>query len=350
MKIGILGDGQLAMMLAQASKNIHVQTLCFSTHKNSPASYGSKIFSGDITNQDDLKHFAQSVDVITFENEFIDSATIAFLKQHTCVYPDANALAITQDRIAEKKLFKDLNIPCADYFEIDDRQQLEKSAATFNYSAILKTRRLGYDGKGQYNLKDSSGLTDAVAMLNDTKGDLILERKVNFDKEVSIIAARNKSGDCVYYPLALNIHVDGILKESTAPFSQDDLQEKAQSYTKKIIEHFNYIGVIAIEFFVVGNELFANEIAPRVHNSGHWSIEASQTSQFENHLRAITNMPLGRTSTSPVIMTNIIGTFPKKTASVDNAVIHNYYKSERPNRKLGHITKLIGTIKKQIRE
>jgi 5-(carboxyamino)imidazole ribonucleotide synthase len=341
MKVGILGDGQLAMMLAQASKNIKVETLCFSSQQDSPASHESEIFTGDINSQDDLKRFAQNVDVITFENEFIDGATIAFLKQHVAVYPGANALAITQDRIAEKKLFNTLNIPCADYFEIDNTQQLENATTTFNYSAILKTRRLGYDGKGQCNIKDKNSMPGAITMLNDTKGDLILEKKVAFDCEVSIIAARNSNGDCVYYPLAHNTHVDGILRESTAPYSQGDLQEKAQNYAKKIIEHFNYVGVIAIEFFVVANELLANEIAPRVHNSGHWSIEASTTSQFENHLRAVANMPLGDTNTSPVTMTNIISTFPSNTALPSNAVIHYYHKSERPNRKLGHITQLI---------
>jgi 5-(carboxyamino)imidazole ribonucleotide synthase len=338
MRVGILGDGQLAMMLAQASKHINVETLCFSSQQNSPASHESEIFTGDINSQDDLKRFAQSVDVITFENEFIDAATIAFLKQYTAVYPDANALAITQDRIAEKKLFNALDIPCADFFEIDNVRQLENAIEKFKYSAILKTRRLGYDGKGQCNIKDKNSMPSASAMLNDTKGDLILEKKVAFDCEVSIIAARNSKGDCVYYPLAHNTHVNGILRESTAPYTQDDLQVKAQAYAQKIIEHFNYVGVIAIEFFVVGNELFANEIAPRVHNSGHWSIEASNTSQFENHLRAVTNIPLGDTSTSPVTMTNIIGTFPAGTSKANNTVIHDYHKSERPNRKLGHIT------------
>lgn len=338
MKVGILGDGQLAMMLAQASKKIDVETLSFSSQQNSPASFESAIFIGDINNQNDLKRFAQSVDVITFENEFIDAEAITFLKKHTAVYPDASALAITQDRIAEKRLFNALNIPCADFYEIDDIEQLETAAEKFGHAAILKTRRLGYDGKGQCNIKDKSSMTNAIAMLNDTKGDLILEKTVAFDCEVSIIAARNNNGDCVYYPLAHNTHVDGILRKSTAPYAQDGLQEKAEIYAQKIIEHFNYVGVIAIEYFVIGNELFANEIAPRVHNSGHWSIEASTTSQFENHLRAVCNMPLGDTETQRVTMTNIIGTFPDKTSFPNNAVIHDYHKSERPGRKLGHIT------------
>lgn len=329
MKIGILGAGQLAMMLAQAARNLNIKTLCFTDQDHTPASHHSDIFLGSLDNPTDLRDFAKQVDIVTLENEFISPEIIKTLKQIKPVYPDEKALSITQDRILEKKLFNQLNIPCADYAEINTLEQLQDHAYSFNHQAILKTRTLGYDGKGQYRIKNSE-----LPKLENYQ-NFILEKLVTFDFEVSIIAARNISRQTIFYPLTLNKHQDGILRTSTAPFENKTLQQQAEGYAKKILLHFNYVGVIAIEFFVLNNQLYANEIAPRVHNSGHWTIEGSRTSQFENHLRAITNLNLGQTNSIPSVMHNLIGEIPKK---LPQGVLHDYHKTPRANRKVGHVT------------
>lgn len=331
MQIGILGAGQLAMMLAQAARSLNIKTLCFTDQDNTPASHHSEIFLGNLDNPTDLKDFAKQVDIITLENEFISPEIIKTLKQIKPVYPDEKALSITQDRILEKKLFNQLNIPCAEYAEINTREQLQEHANLFNHQAILKTRTLGYDGKGQYRIKNTE-----LPKLENYQ-NFILEKLVKFEFEVSIIAARNISQKTIFYPLTLNKHHDGILRTSTAPFENAHLQQQAENYAQKILTDLNYIGVIAIEFFVLNNQLYANEIAPRVHNSGHWTIEGSRTSQFENHLRAIANLHLGKTNSIPSVMYNLIGEIPNQ---LPQGVLHDYYKTPRDNRKVGHVTEV----------
>ena len=379
MKIGILGAGQLAQMLAEAATQLNIETLCFSDKENVSAAHTSTLFIGDLNNKEDLKNFAAQVDVITLENEFIDTEVLKYLKTFKPVYPDENALQTTQDRLLEKQCFQRLGIACADFIKVDTQQELEAAAKEFNYQAILKTRTMGYDGKGQWVIKSEDWIPAFAGMTAEGKGkteschpnahwipafagmtekgnevkeschpgegrdpvktpNLILERMVNFTTECSIIASRNVSGDIVYFPLTENIHKEGILRTSKAPYHNEELQQQAEHYAQKLLNHFNYVGTIAIEFFVTDKGLVANEIAPRVHNSGHWTIEGTKTSQFANHCLAICDMKLGETTAEkPCTMINIIGEH-QEIDKKSNSYYHDYFKEARPGRKLAHLT------------
>lgn len=330
--VGVLGAGQLAQLLAHSAYQLGVDTLCYADSQNVPAARLSPIFEGGLTNFEALEKFADAVDVITFENENIDEAVIDFLAARKPILPAKKAILVAQDRLNEKQLFDQLGIQCAPYQNIESLDDLSKAYHDLG-PGILKTRRLGYDGKGQARVNHQDDIDLAYQSLAGQ--DLIYEGLVDFDSECSQIATRAQNGDMVFYPLIDNVHEAGILRHSICPSARLDLTELAQSYAIKLMEALDYVGTLAIEFFVADQQLIANEIAPRVHNSGHLTIEATNASQFENHLRAVCGLPLVSPKVlQPSRMDNIIGSFDHGQT---NGHIYDYGKAERANRKLGHI-------------
>ena len=337
MKIGILGGGQLSRMLVLAGVPLGLQFFFYEPNETSAVVGLGDITRGRYDDYAALKTFADKVDVITYENENIPVKTLEFLESHKTVYPGKNALAIMQDRLFEKTLFNDLKIPTNTFFIINNKHDLQSAAETLGYPLLLKQRTQGYDGKGQIKLnsaQDLNQLTEADCQ------NIIAEEWVPFDREVSLIAARNKSGDIVFYDIAENTHHNGILHKTRNKIN-DPIAPIAQDYLTRILNHLDYIGVMAIEFFERDGNLIANEMAPRVHNTGHWTIDAAEISQFENHLRAILNWPLGvTTSLFAASMHNIIGTMPNRqeVLAQPSVHLHDYHKTERPGRKIGHVT------------
>jgi 5-(carboxyamino)imidazole ribonucleotide synthase len=295
---------------------------------------------GSYDDLDRLKRFASGVDVVTYEFENVPVAAANFLQQVAPVFPHPKALAIAQDRYSEKEFFTRLEIPTTKFFAIDSLSALQQAVAAIGFPSVLKTRRLGYDGKGQLVLRHVS---DVEGAWNTLRGSpLILEEFIPFEREVSVLAVRNRSGEHAFYPLVENTHDGGILRLSRSPSEAlFSLQAIAEGYALRVCEALNYVGVLAIEFFVHKGNLIANEMAPRVHNSGHLTIEGSSTSQFENHLRAILDMPLGPTEPMGfAAMLNIIGEVPdvQRILRIPHAHLHLYGKTPRVGRKLGHIT------------
>jgi 5-(carboxyamino)imidazole ribonucleotide synthase len=255
------------------------------------------------------------------------------------IAPSLRALATAQDRLAEKRLFQRLGIPTTRHAAVDSRAALTRAVARIGLPGVLKTRRLGYDGKGQALLRRPADLDRAWLALGGAP--LLYEEFVPFDAEVSAIGVRSSRGETAFYGLCRNYHVDGILRLTLAPGGPAPLQRQAHAYLRRALAAFGYAGVLAIEFFVHGGRLIANEMAPRVHNSGHWTIEGAETSQFENHLRAVCGYSLGSTATrGHSAMVNLIGTMPESEAvlRIPTAHLHLYGKEPRPGRKLGHIT------------
>jgi 5-(carboxyamino)imidazole ribonucleotide synthase len=340
MLIGILGAGQLGRMLALAGYPLGLRFRLLDPKAGGPASAVAEQVVGDYDTHA-LALFAQGVDVVTYEFENVPVASTHLLGPNVPVYPPPKALAAAQDRMSEKTLFRQLGIPTASFASIDSSDELEAALADIGLPAVLKTRRFGYDGKGQAVLREQADAASAWQTLG--AANLILEGFVSFERELSIVAARNRIGETVFYPLVENIHQDGILSRTLAPAPglTSDLQATAESYATRVLDALNYVGVLAIELFQVGDTLLANEMAPRVHNSGHWTIEGAETSQFENHLRAVAGWTLG--STAPrgqSVMLNLIGSIPDTALvlRVPGAHLHLYDKAPRPGRKLGHIT------------
>jgi len=282
--------------------------------------------------------------VLTFDWENIAGAALAPLASLTAIRPPRAALEVSQDRLAEKALFSRLNIPVAAHAAIDSKQDLRRAVVALGAPGVLKTRCLGYDGKGQCILDHPDQIDAVWAQLGDT--GLIYEKFQKFSREVSLIGARSSAGDIVYYPLSANSHAGGILRHSLAPYVDAPLERTARRYLKRVMEELQYIGVLTIEFFVVAGRLVANEMAPRVHNSGHWTLDGCVTSQFENHLRAICDLPLGDTRPlGHTAMINFLGTMPdrEKLLAIDGLAYHDYGKEPRRGRKLGHCTIVRGT-------
>jgi 5-(carboxyamino)imidazole ribonucleotide synthase len=285
-----------------------------------------------------LTSFAQDVEVCTYEFENVPSPVLTALAAKVPVYPPLAALEVSQDRLTEKMLFAKLGIRTAPYATVDSEQDLLAAVKNLGLPAILKTRRFGYDGKGQFVIRSEADVAAAWQVLGNAP--LILEGFVKFSREVSIIAARGKDGATVFYPLSENIHRDGILFTSRAR-PADVMQAQAEIFASKLLEKLEYVGVLCLELFEVNGELVANEFAPRVHNSGHWTIEGSETSQFENHLRAVCGLPLGSTACIGFpAMVNLVGKLPPLSTllNIPQAHVHFYGKSEKPARKVGHIT------------
>jgi 5-(carboxyamino)imidazole ribonucleotide synthase len=333
LRIGILGAGQLALMLAQASAELDLDVVC----AGQPGDCAEQVAELKVVDLDDIGQvaaFAAGVDKVTIESENIDAHVLEGLN----LYPNARAVGIAQDRLIEKRFFNDCGIGTALFAPVETLDDLKRAIDVTGLPAILKTRRMGYDGKGQVRLHSADHAAAAWTDVGEVA--CILEGMVDFSVEVSLIAARAISGEIVFYPLIRNHHRDGVLRTSIAPFVDEQLQHQAETYMTKLLETLEYVGVLAVEFFVVNGKLLANEMAPRVHNSGHWTIEGAQTSQFENHLRAIAGMPLGGTESRPTVMLNCIGTMPSEheTAAFPNLFRHDYGKEPRPGRKVGHLT------------
>jgi 5-(carboxyamino)imidazole ribonucleotide synthase len=332
-RIGILGAGQLALMLAQAGKVLDVDLVC-AGQPGDCAEQVATVLAVDLDDAAAVAAFAADVDMVTIESENIHVDVLQGLN----VYPNARAVGIAQDRLLEKKFFHECGIGTAPFASVDSLEDLTRAMQTTGLPAILKTRRLGYDGKGQVRLRTPEDAAAAWAEIGEVP--CILEGMVKFEAEVSLIAVRGRSGQVVFYPLIENHHREGILRTSIAPFVDEELQHQAESYLKVLLERLEYVGVLAVEFFVVDGTLLANEMAPRVHNSGHWTIEGSATSQFENHLRAIAGMELGDTKSRPTVMLNCIGSMPSEseTGEFPGLSRHDYGKEARPGRKVGHLT------------
>jgi 5-(carboxyamino)imidazole ribonucleotide synthase len=331
-RVGILGAGQLALMLAEAAPIVGADILC-AGRPGDCAERVAPVLPVDLNNPHAVAEFSKSVDLLTIESENIDAHVLHGLP----LYPNARAIGTAQDRLLEKHFFVDCGLEVAPFAPVNDLVSLHAAIREVGLPAILKTRRLGYDGKGQVRLTHPDQAADAWAAVGEVP--CILEGMVAFDTEVSLIAARNRSGQLAFYPLTENFHRDGILRISRAP-SHPELQSLAEQHLAHLLERLEYIGVLAVEFFVRGTHLLANEMAPRVHNSGHWTIEGSDTSQFENHLRAILGLPLGSTDSRPTVMFNCIGFMPppEATAAFPSIARHDYGKSPRPGRKVGHLT------------
>lgn len=336
MRIGILGGGQLAQMLALAGIPLGIRFVCLESQRDCPAACVAQIIPHEYS-QEAVHQLANLVDVVTFESENIPLYALKNLS--VPFYPPIKALEIGQDRLLEKQFFKDLGINVTEFLAIDNRDDLQAAIHKLGLPLLLKTRRQGYDGKGQRRIHSIQEADSAYEALSASS--LIAEKWVHFDQEVSLIAVRNRSGQINFYPLTENTHQDGILRISKAPFLNDDLTFIAQNYLRAILEALGYVGILAVEFFVKDNTLIVNEMAPRVHNSGHWTIEGAKTNQFENHLRAILNLPLGETSALGYsLMANFIGEFPPLNSllRVPSLHVHAYGKTPRPGRKLGHAT------------
>ncbi len=331
--VGILGAGQLAQMLAEAGKALGVGVIC-AGQRGDCAELVAKVLPVDLEDAGAVAAFAAGVDLVTVESENIHADVLQGLN----LYPNARAIGIAQDRLLEKRFFHACGIGTAPFAPVDSVEDLRTAIETTGLPSILKTRRMGYDGKGQVRLRRAEDAESAWEEVGSVP--CILEGMVNFDAEVSLIAARSRGGQIVFYPLIENQHRDGILRTSIAPFEDQTLQRDAETYLTALLEKLDYVGVLAVEFFVVDGRLLANEMAPRVHNSGHWTIEGSVTSQFQNHLRAIAGMELGDTRSVPTVMLNCIGTMPSEEETNGFAELsrHDYGKEARPGRKVGHFT------------
>lgn len=339
MTIGIVGAGQLGQMLALAGYPLGFDFLFLDRSANTPAGRIAPVLAGPFDDPTLLAELARRSDVISFDWENIAVDALARAARGTRIAPPLRALAAAQDRLTEKKTFQRLNIPTTRFAPVDSRVQLARALRRIGLPAVLKTRRFGYDGKGQRVLKSAADIDPAWEALGGAP--LLCEEFVPFDFEVSIIGVRARSGQIAIYPLNRNYHHDGILRLTLAPWPSPLLARSAASSLKRLLEAFNYVGVLTIEFFVRRGRLVANEMAPRVHNSGHWTIEGAVTSQFENHLRAIAGLPLGLTAArGHSAMINLIGTMPSAHSFLDQPGLHwhDYGKEARPGRKLGHCT------------
>lgn len=340
MKVGVLGAGQLGRMLALSGYPLNHKFGFSGNTDDEPATLLGYIFAKKNT-PDNIDFLVEFADVITFESENTDVGIVKKINKKISVYPNEKSLFITQHRGREKALFNQLNIPCASYQIINSLEDLKTAIHTIGLPAILKTTMGGYDGKGQFLIHHQDQMNDAWKSMNGVES--ILEGFVNFKRELSLIAVRGIDNSHKYYPLVENTHHQGILRLTIAPAQNINkkVQETARHYMQILLDEMNYVGVLTIELFETENGLVVNEMAPRVHNSGHWSIEGANTSQFENHIRAITGMPLGDTTlTHPFCaMINIISQLGDIDAALKmpNAHLHLYDKSERKNRKLGHI-------------
>jgi len=339
LRIGIIGGGQLGRMIALAAYPLGARVTFLDPAPDAPMSFVAKQICGAYDDERALEQLAREADVVTYEFENVPVASAQFVSQFTKIFPPPDALRVSQDRIVEKEFFNSLEIPTPKFARVDSLSDLKNAMDEIGLPALVKTRRLGYDGKGQILIRSRAEIERAWDELKNDS--LVFEAYVEFTREVSVIAARGQNGECVFYPLVENFHRGGILRLSRAPVSDRALQNLAQAYAQRVLDALNYVGVLAIEFFQVGDKLLANEMAPRVHNSGHWTIEGAMTSQFGNHARAILNLPLGSTETrGDCAMVNFIGELPDIDAllKIPDTHVHLYDKAPRAGRKLGHVT------------
>jgi 5-(carboxyamino)imidazole ribonucleotide synthase len=342
--VGILGAGQLARMLAQAGRQMGLDFIFLDPAKDACAAEFGEHICADWDDEAALKKLGQQSDVVTFDFENVPESSASLIESLCPVYPPPRALYKSQDRMREKTMMQDLGIPVAPFHAVSSRPDMVAAVEKIGLPCVLKTRRFGYDGKGQMVLRFQEDMERAWQALGDA--ELICEGFVPFDAECSIIAARGKDGQTVFWPLTRNLHREGILAISVAPAFDPQLQARAETLIQRLLDHLDYTGVMALELFLQNGELLANEFAPRVHNSGHWSIDGARTSQFENHLRAICGLPLGEAEYSSFsLMFNLLGAMPDyfKQESDDRVSIpgvhwHDYHKTARAGRKIGHVT------------
>ncbi len=358
--IGVLGGGQLGRMLALAGLPLGLQFRFLEPTADCPAADVGQIIVAEYTDRDALARFAQGLTLVTYEFENIPAETLRWLHEttraHTLpIFPSADILAIAQDRLLEKQLFRLRGIGTPDFASVTNLEELASAAATLGLPAVLKTRRMGYDGKGQAIIRVESDIAAAwqtvSAAAPGDRPELILESFVQFTRELSIISSRSTTGELHFYPLTQNTHREGVLRESIAPAPAltTELQQRAESIARGLLEHTRYVGVLAIELFELADGiLLANEMAPRVHNSGHWTQNGAEVSQFELHIRAIMGWPLvpQQHSDKPYTlvksaMLNLLRTIPAhaQVLAIPGAHLHLYNKEPRAGqlRKVGHI-------------
>ena len=341
MRVGVLGGGQLGRMLALAGYQLGVEFRFFDPNSGAPVGQIGELIAADYGDQKALGRFLEGVDVVTYEFESIPLSTVRFVAERVKVFPPIAALETAQDRLLEKNLFRELGIPTPPFAPIDSLDELRSAVVRIGYPAVLKTRRMGYDGKGQIVIRDAASVEKAWKKLGGSR--LLLEQYVSFQHELSVIGVRDQGGREAFYPPIENLHREGVLRRSIAPAPEatPEIAALAIEYSRRLMDRLEYVGVLALELFSVDGELFANEMAPRVHNSGHWTIEGAETSQFENHLRAILSLPLGGTTVSGTsVMLNILGHIPpvETVLAVKGAHLHLYGKAPTEKRKLGHVT------------
>jgi 5-(carboxyamino)imidazole ribonucleotide synthase len=344
--VAILGGGQLGRMLGLAAVPLGVRCRFLDPVLGAPAAAVAPLVVGELGNARALDEVSAGADVVTFEWEGVPHEGVRALSTRLPVRPGWRALAVSQDRLDEKRTFERLGIAVPHHARVDTRADLDAALDAIGAPAVLKTRRGGYDGKGQHVVRDAADAEAAFAAIGGVP--CVAEAFVDFERELSVIAARGLDGDVRCYPLVENFHREGILRVSRAPAPGVDeaAQAAAEAIARTLLDDLDYVGVIAVELFEVGGTLVANELAPRVHNSGHWTIEGAETSQFEQHLRAVLGWPLG--SGAPrghSAMVNAIGALPPREAvlAVPGAHYHDYGKAPRPGRKVGHVTVVADT-------
>ncbi|MBW3622236.1 MAG: 5-(carboxyamino)imidazole ribonucleotide synthase, partial [Armatimonadetes bacterium] len=341
MTVGVLGGGQLGRMLALAGLPLGLRFRFLDPSADAPAGQIAPRVAEAYEDPKALESFVEGLDLVTYEFENVPVSTARYLEQRVPVYPPPAALETAQDRLIEKSLFRECGIPVPPFAPVVTLPELQEAVAEIGLPAVLKTRRFGYDGKGQRVLRDPGDVESAWASLGGVP--LILEGFVPFTRELSVLAVRSPDGETAFYPLVENHHRDGILRLSLAPAPglTPELQDQAERHAHAVMDALDYVGVLAIEFFEHEGRLVANEMAPRVHNSGHWSIEGAETSQFDNHLRAVLGWPLGSTAlVGASDMVNLIGaiTEPSEILKLPHAHLHHNGNRPRPGRKVGNVT------------
>ncbi len=339
-KLGILGGGQLAQMMAQAARVLGIASIAVDPNTDACAASDAELWTGDYSDIKVLRRLSQECDVVTFEFENVPASSVERLAEDVAIYPSAEALRVSADRIVEKQFFASTGVEIGPYREVCGAMDLDEAVRELGLPGVLKSCSGGYDGKGQHVLRAEQDVAHARDWIGHTR--CIYESFVPFDRELSIIACRSRDGEFAVYPLSENTHERGMLVRSVAPANvSDEIETQARRAARKVAERLGYVGVFAIEFFDVGGRLLANEMAPRVHNTGHWTIEGAEASQFENHVRAVFGLPLGPTqATGHSVMLNVIGRRPERELieSLAGAAYHDYGKVERRGRKIGHIT------------
>ncbi len=328
-------------MLALAGYQLGVEFRFFDPNSGAPVGQIGQLIAADYGDREALKRFLDGVDVVTYEFESIPLSTIQFVAERVKVFPPVAALETAQDRLLEKSLFQELGIPTPPFAPVESLDELRGAATRIGFPSVLKTRRMGYDGKGQVVIRDLASVDKAWHQLGSVP--LLLEQYVSFQHELSVIGVRDPAGREVFYPLIENLHREGVLRRSIAPApsATPEIAALAIEYCRRLMDRLEYVGVLALELFSVDGTLLANEMAPRVHNSGHWTIEGAETSQFENHLRAILSLPLGATTPrGRSLMLNILGHLPpvESVLAVEGAHLHLYGKAPTEKRKVGHVT------------
>ncbi len=339
MKIGIVGGGQLARMLALAGSPLGLEFVFVDPSPDACAGPLGELLVAPYDDPTALSELAGKVDLATFDFENVPASAMRRLQSEVPLFPSPDALLTAQDRLVEKQFFQEMEIPTPAFLPVSSLAELEVAASRLGYPSVLKTRRMGYDGKGQVVLRSPQQVESAFAAVGEH--ELILEEFVPFKRELSQIAVRGRDGEIRCYPLAENRHHNGVLATSIAPAEDHGASRQSVQHVERVLNHFSYVGIVALEFFDLDGRLLVNEMAPRVHNSGHWTIDGAVTSQFENHLRALLGWSLGETSpTASSMMFNWIGSMPEPATLLDLSGLHwhDYSKSPREGRKVGHAT------------